>query len=158
MAAGDWDALALSAATMEGIVSVDFNDPDFDVHDTDLVETNVVAQAKRYITNRLIGALPEMVVRADGPDEFMDAATTISSVDDIIQGMIAWSYLIHFYEQERFSNADLYHDKMMNAKMRFEELFNAFVKYLPKDQDFIDAAEATASADLSRYGDTMFIG
>ena len=158
MAAGDWDAVTLADATLKGIVPVDFQDADFGEFDTDLNETNRLAQAKRYIENRLFGALPELVVRADGAEEFMDAAASISSIDNLIQEMLAWSYLLHWYEQERFSGADVYNDKRMLAEHRFEQMFTAFVKYIPKDPNFIDAAEATASTDLSRFSNTVFVG
>jgi len=158
MAIGDWDALSLSATTLKGLAPRDLLDPDFGEFDTDAATSEYVAQAKDYIEVRLMGAIPAMVVKADGPNEFMDAATTITSVAGPIQRMLGASFLMHYYEQERFSGTDLYSDKLDRIKMSFEEAFTAFVMYIQLDEDFIDAIEATADADLSKFNDLPLVG
>lgn len=158
MAIGDWDALALSVTTLKGLAPFDLNDPEFEQFDTDVATTEYVAQAKDYIEARLMGAVPGLIVKADGPSEFMDAATTITNVSGVIQRMLGAAFLYHYYGQERFSNADLLATKREEMKEEFDEVFTAFVVYIQLDDDFIDAIEATSDADLSRYNDFPFIG
>ena len=158
MAAGDWDALTLSATTLKGIVPVDFLDSDYEEFDTDKVTDDYLLAAKRYIETRLIKDLPEMIVRSDGPAEFMDAATTISNVARLIQEMLAWSFLLHWYGQESFSSIDKYAFSEERARNRFEEAFTAFARYIPADEDFFDALEATSSSDLGKFRHIVFVG
>ena len=158
MAIGDWDSLALSATTLKGLAPVDRRDPDFGEYDTDAPTSEYVAQAKDYIETRLLGAVPALIVKADGPNEFMDAATTISNVAGVIQRMLGLSFLWHYYGQERFGTSDLFAIKRDEVKMDFDQTLNGFIIYIQQDEDFIDAIEATADADLSKFNDLPFIG
>ena len=158
MAIGDWDALSLSATTLKGIAPVDLRDPDFGEFDTDAATSEYVAQAKDYIETRLIGSIPQMIVKTDGPNEFMDAVTTISNVAGVVQRVLALAFLMHYYGQERFSGSDLFDMKREEMKEDFEQAYNALVTYIQLDEDFIDAIEATSDADLSQYNDLPFVG
>jgi hypothetical protein len=158
MAIGDWDNLALSDSTLKGIAPVDLRDPEFGYYDTDAATAEYVAHAKDYIETRLVGSVPHLIVKADGPNEFMDAVTTITEVSGVVQRVLALAFLMHYYAQERFGASDLYDIKREEMKAEFEQAYNALVNYIQLDQDFIDAIEATADADLSQYNDQVYVG
>jgi len=158
MAIGDWDSLALSSTTLKGLAPVDLRDPDFGEYNSDAATSEYVAQAKDYIETRLLGSVPALIVKADGPNEFMDAATTISNVAGVIQRMLGLSFLWHYYGQERFSSSDLFSIKRDEVKMDFDQTLNSFIIYIQQDADFIDAIESTSSSDLSKFNDLPFVG
>jgi len=158
MAAGDWDALALADDTLKGMAPVDFMDADHDEFDTDKKTDEYVSAAKRLIETRLMKDLPELVVRAEGPKAFLDAATTITNVAAPIQQMLGWSFLIHYYRQEMFSNTDKFFFLMEESKGSFEVAFTGFASYMQRDEDFLDALEATSSSDLGKFDDPVYVG
>ena len=159
MATGNWAALELADATLQGMAPVDFMDADFDGEfDTDKKTTAYVNGAKRLIQRRLIKDLPEIIVLSEGPKAFMDAATTITNVADIIQEMLGWAFLIRYYGQESFSNTDKFFFLMEDAKQQFEDAFTAFAGYMQRDTDFLDALEATSDGSLSKFDDPVWVG
>jgi len=158
MAAGDWAALTLTDATLKGLAAVDLEDGNFFEFDTDRKQTDMLTAARSYIESRLVGALPELIRSAEGPAAFMDAATTISNVSGLIQQLYGLAFLRVYYRQERYSTSGLFQAKIDEISMDFEDAFTSFVKYMPKDEDFIDALEVTADRDLSRFGKVIWVG
>ena len=159
MAAGSWIALTISNNFLKGVASADFGDAEYQEFDTDRKTTNHELAARRYIETRLTAMMPDLMIKADGPEEFMDAAIGLNNATDrLIEEMYGWGYLAHYYEQERLSNTGVYNDKMERAENRFEMALAAFAGYVKKNSDFIDALEATVDDDLTDYSDIVWVG
>lgn len=155
-----WNDLALSATTLQGIAPVDLTDPDFGGHDTARATSAYVTQAKRYIEMRLMREMAYFVEKADGPTEFMDAAIAINKghINSLIQLMLGYAFLFHYYEQEALGVTGSFIDRAELQKHRFEEAFNSFCTYIRLDLDFIEQAETTTDNDLSVNSGTTWVG
>lgn len=159
MAAGSWVALTVSDNFLKGVASTDFEDPDYREFDTGRKTTNHELAARRLIETRLAGMIPDLIVKSDGAEEFMDAAIGVSNfIDRLIEEMYGWAFLVHYYEQERMSATGVFSDKMERAEERFEKALTAFARYVPMDSDFIDVLEGTADTDLSSFENIVFVG
>ena len=160
MPATTWSSVTINTATLEGIAPVDLTDPDFDSPDTTRATTAYLAQAKRYVELRLMREMTYFVEKADGPNELMDAALGINKghITSLIQSILAYCFLFHYYEQEGLSSTGVFVDRASLMKERFEEAFNAFCTYIRLDEDFLDQAETTTDSDLSLNSATTWVG
>jgi hypothetical protein len=160
MPVATWTSVTIEAATLQGIAPVDLTDPDFNEVDSTRATTAYLAQAKRYIELRLMRELSFFVEKADGPSEFMDAALAInkSHITSLIQSLLAYCFMFHYYEQEAFGSNSGFVDRALLMKSRFEEAFNAFCSYIRLDGDFMDQAESTTDGSLSRHSGTTWVG
>lgn len=134
-------------------------DPDFGIFDSDLIEDNRLNEVKEYIELRIMGRNALFADRADGPEEFMDAAIDISKghVDSAIQRMVGYLYTSNFYENESLSASGLFVDRAEKFMAKFEEAFDALMKYLQRDPDFIDQLETTTDHDLGPFTQTSWV-
>jgi len=160
MPVATWTSVTIDAATLQGIAPVDLMDPDFNEVDSTRATTAYLAQAKRYIELRLMRELSFFVEKADGPAEFMDAALAINKghITSLIQSLLAYCFLFHYYEQEAMGSGSSFVDRALLMKSRFEEAFNAFCSYIRLDTDFIDQAESTTDNTLSRHAGVTWVG
>jgi hypothetical protein len=157
---GAWADLTLAAATLKGLAPVDLLDPDSGLVDTARATTEMVAQAKRHVQTRITAELPRMVNDADGPIEFLDAASGLAKthIDDLLQEMLGYAFLMLYYEQEGLSRQGVYSQKAELAAHRFEGAFHAFSRVIVLDEDFITASEATTDNWMNKYSHPIFIG
>jgi hypothetical protein len=157
---GAWSSLALSTTTLKGIAPVDLLDPDFEAHDTERTTAERVTQAKRYIQMRLMRDLSGFVERADGPAEFLDAVVTVdkSHLNDLLQMMLGYAFMFHYYEQEAIGSNTIYEDRGGMMRKYFEESLNAFVTYIRLDEDVLEQAESTTDDALSTDSAITWVG
>lgn len=158
---GSWANLTLADATLKGIVPIDMRDGDFGTFDTDINEANRLAEVKRYIEMRVTSRDPLFADRADGPEEFMDAAVDIGKghVNSLIQAMLGHKYAQYFYETEALGGQSYHVEKAAMQEYRFNEVFDAFMAYIVNDSDFFDQLETTTDDDITPfYGPRGWIG
>jgi len=155
---GAWATLSLDDATLKGMAPTDLSDPDFGEHDTDRATTDMVQGAKEYIEVRLMAAIPRLVVKAPGPEAFMDAAVAITNVANPIQQMLGRAFLFLYYGDAQFSNLDVYEFRKQEQKALFEEVFNGFTLYIQSDVDFLEQLEITSDTGLDKYSVPVFVG
>lgn len=153
---GAWADLSLDATTLKGMVPKDFLDPDYGTHDTQRATADMVQAAKEYVETRLIAAVPSLIVKSPGPVAFMDAACGISNVANVLQQVLARSFLYTYYGSEQFSNFDVYAFKQTEQMRLFDQAFNAFVTYIQLDEDFLTALETTSDTGLKKYNNVVW--
>lgn len=155
---GAWSDLELSSDTLKGVAEIDFVDPDTGDYDADRVTAQYITAAKRYVETRLIRTMPELMARAGGPEAFMDVVSARTTIASIVQEILAWSFLLHYYRQESMGNSDVFSANETNAKMRFEDAYTSMTAYLKNDTTFIAALETASSKGMGRFDDPIFIG
>lgn len=157
---GSWSSLSLSASTLKGIAPVDLLDPEFESYDTQRITSERVTQAKRYIQMRLMRELPGFIEKADGPEEFLDAVVDVNKahLNDLLQMLLAYSVLFHYFEQEAIATGTAYEDRAGYMRKYFEETLNAFSTYIRLDEDVLDEAETTTENALNVDSAVTWVG
>lgn len=150
---GSWANLSLAAATLKGMAPVDMRDGDFGTFDTDVINTDILNEAKAYIEIRVTERDPLLADRADGPAEFMDAAVDINKthVNSFIQRMLGYKYTQMFYETQAMGTRGIYDVQAERFEHRFNEVFSAFMGYILHDKDFFDQLETTIDDDIDSF-------
>ncbi len=155
-----WSDLTLTAATLKGIAPVDLTDSDFDTHDSERITADRLSQAKRYIQMRLMRDIPQFIEKTDGPAEFLDAVIAVGKahLNDLLQMMLGYAVLFHYYEQEAISSNTIYEDKGMIMRKYFEEAFNAFSVYIRLDKDVLQQSQTTAEGTVPLDAGVTWVG
>ena len=153
---GAWSDLVLADTTLAGLAGVDMMDSD-GVFDATKKVTEVTNAAKRYIETRLIRTMPDFVARVEGSAVFLDAVAGEDEIDNLMQEVLGWAYLIRWYKQEAFTTADQFHQKMTAAIEEFNVAFDALVSYLRHDDEFITALESDSAKSLKQYNAPIHI-
>lgn len=150
---GSWADLTLSTSTLKGIAPVDMIDGDFGVFDSDVITTDKLDEVKRYIEIRIISKDPLLADRADGPEEFMDAAIDINKphVNKLIQAMLGYRFVQLFYETQAMGSRGVFNERGELFEHRFNEPFFAFMGYILRDKDFFDQLDTTTDDAVANF-------
>jgi len=150
---GSWADLAIEDATLKGVIPIDMRDGDFGTFDTTVKTADRVNNVKRYVEMRVIQRNPLFSERADGPEEFMDAAIDINKahVNKLIQSMLGFKFAQDFYETEALGTGSYHIEKAAMNGYRFNEAFDAFMGYIVNDSDFFDQLETTTDSNISPF-------
>jgi hypothetical protein len=157
---GAWSDLSLTATTLKGIAPVDLHDAEFDEFDSTRLTTEYLAASKRRVEASLTERMPRLVALVEGPTVFLDDAADIANIGNLLQDLLAYSFLMNYYSQERFSasGVDTYMVKMQEAKMEYDQRVQTVINVLLADEDFILALEGSSGEDLDRYENIVWVG
>lgn len=157
---GSWANLTLDSSVMDGIAPVDLRDRQFDTYDTDAISTNVFNEAKGYMEMRAMRDHPEMMRDADGPQEYFDAALDINKahITSLVKRTLGYCTMWQYYGQQALSPNSIHIDRSVMMKQRFEEAFDALIRQLRIDEDFVDQLETTVDDDMDQYVSRTWVG
>jgi len=157
---GSWADLTLDNDVMDGIAPVDLRDPNFDSYDTDAISANMRDEAKGYIEMKSMREFPEMMRDADGPGEFFDAAIDVGKthLTGAVNRTLGYCVMWQYYEQQALASNSMLVNRSAMMYDRFEMAFNALIKQLRIDSDFLTQLETTVDDDMDTHSQDTWVG
>lgn len=123
---GVWSDLLLSATVLDGLARADLQNDDTYTVSQIQVDTNLVTAAKREVVREVSSRAWGLVNDQGGETAFFDEVAGTSALDDAIQDMLAYKYLVLWATQRFIMQGDrlealreLWQESFISAVRRF---------------------------------------